>query len=51
MKATGITASICLLLAFLFTAGEPDLIDAIQVRLLVQEIGLCQKMVPPVAVE
>jgi len=51
MKAAGITASICLLVAFLFTAGSPDLLDTIQIHLLTQEIGFCQKMGAPVAIE
>lgn len=50
MKAVYITVALCLLVAFLFTAGEPDLLDSIQIRLLTADApGFCQQMLPPVA--
>lgn len=49
LKQVQITALICALVAFLATAGEFDLIDAIQLRLIAQDIGFCRQMVAPVA--
>lgn len=48
LKQVQITALICALVAFLATAGEFDLIDALQIRLIAQDSRFCRQMVAPV---
>lgn len=51
LKHVQIAAIICGTVAFLATAGEPDLLDIISIRLLTRDVGFCRTMGPPIAGE
>lgn len=48
LKHVQITAIICATVVILATAGEPDILDIVQLRLIVQDVGFCRQMGLPV---